>query len=303
MRWLIIILRIATGLLFIFSGLLKLYPIEPFEFNFVHIGVANWTFAPFFARGIIAVELILGLALVFNPHKRSTIFGGLALLSLFTVYLFIALLTEGNQDNCGCFGTYLQMSTTTSIIKNIAIIGSLLLLLKKARSWQWPHRWIVTVAIIASGIATPFILNPVKLDAAVHSASDQLPVRAPLEYLPDMDFNGKTVDLEKGEKLLAMFSLDCPHCKHLAMKLSIISKQADIPGVYVIFIGDEQKLDGFLTKTNMPFPYKIFNDKHYFRISGPKLPALLYLKNGMVHHYWTGEDVPPSEILNLARNR
>jgi len=301
MRWGFIILRIVIGLLFIFSGWIKLYPIEPFEFNFVHIGIANWTIAPFFARGIIAFEILLGLMLIINANRKATIFSALTLLCLFTIYLLIAWIAEGNKDNCGCFGTFLQMSTSESILKNILLILLLLLLLKKGSQWNWRYKWIITVIVVCIAIATPFIINPVSLNAAIHKENAHLPVRAPFEYLPDMVFSGKTVDLNKGEKLLALFSLGCPHCKILATKLAILSEQENIPDVYVLFIGDEGKLDHFLKKTSMPFPYKIFNDKNFFKISGPKLPTLLYVRDGMVYHFWSGQDVPADDIINLKK--
>ena len=104
--------RILLGLIFIASGLLKLFPIEPFELNFIDLGIANWFSAPIIARGLISFELLLGVFLIFDlAMKNFTIKATYGILIFFTLYLFYQLFKVGNNGNCGCFGTYLQMTT------------------------------------------------------------------------------------------------------------------------------------------------------------------------------------------------
>ena len=52
------------GLVFIYSGYTKLYPIEPFEFTFVDLGIAGWKSAPFIARFMIGLEFLIGFLLI-----------------------------------------------------------------------------------------------------------------------------------------------------------------------------------------------------------------------------------------------
>ena len=121
-------LRVLLGLVFILSGYLKLYPIESFELNFIDLGVGNWYTAPFIARLLIASEFFLGLMLVFNQSlKKFTLKATIALLLFFTAYLGIQIIREGNTGNCGCFGTYLQMTPLESILKNILSFAQILL--------------------------------------------------------------------------------------------------------------------------------------------------------------------------------
>ena len=59
------ILSLGLGLIFIYSGYTKLYPvIETFEFTFIDIGVANWYTAPLIARLLIGLEFFIGLLLI-----------------------------------------------------------------------------------------------------------------------------------------------------------------------------------------------------------------------------------------------
>ena len=54
------ILCSIMGLVFLYSGYTKLEPIEPFEYTFVDLGVANWRIAPFMARFMIGLEFLIG---------------------------------------------------------------------------------------------------------------------------------------------------------------------------------------------------------------------------------------------------
>ena len=59
------------GMVFIFSGYIKLYPIEAFELNFIDVGIANWFTAPIIARLLIGLEIGLGLLLLLQFEYRK----------------------------------------------------------------------------------------------------------------------------------------------------------------------------------------------------------------------------------------
>jgi hypothetical protein len=120
-RFILSLLTFALGIVFIFSGYIKLFPIEPFELNFVEQGFLNWTLAPFASRFLIALEIFLGVMLLVQLRVKFILKTTMYLLAFFTVYLIYAILKDGNTGNCGCFGTYLQMTPLQSIIKNIIL--------------------------------------------------------------------------------------------------------------------------------------------------------------------------------------
>ena len=85
--------RILLGLIFIASGLLKLFPIEPFELNFIDLGIANWFTAPIIARGLIGFELLLGAFLIFDlAMKKFTIKATYGILIFFYALFILSAL-------------------------------------------------------------------------------------------------------------------------------------------------------------------------------------------------------------------
>src|SRR4051812_41160097 len=106
-----IILSVCLGLVFIYSGYSKIFPLEPFEFTFVDMGVANWYTAPIIARLLIGLEFFIGALLILNYKlRRFTIPFTVGLLSFFIIYLLIQIIKNGDTGNCGCFGESIHMT-------------------------------------------------------------------------------------------------------------------------------------------------------------------------------------------------
>ena len=160
--WILVLMRFIIGGMFVFSGLVKLFPIEPFELKFVELGVTNWTYAPFFARLVIAGELFLGFMLLLNIKPRFTAATSLSVLVFFTLYLVYDFLKNGNDGNCGCFGTIIVMTPLESIVKNllmIPLVVALLLMNKREFNLKIP---ISIISLVILAIAVPLILSPLE---------------------------------------------------------------------------------------------------------------------------------------------
>ncbi len=152
---------IAAGFLFLLSGFAKLFPITAFEFQLVRDNLTTWKLTPFLARFLIVGELIIGFNLLL-PFSRSRIFIPLALslLLFFSLYLSYTIITNGSQDNCGCFGQIIKMSNLAALIKNIIMMAALI--------FAWIKIKPDPVKIIPGSITTGliillvFIIFPVK---------------------------------------------------------------------------------------------------------------------------------------------
>jgi uncharacterized membrane protein YphA (DoxX/SURF4 family) len=288
----LITLRILLGILFIFSGIIKLYPIEPFELTFVDVGIASWQVAPYFARILIGLEIFLGLMLILNVRlKKFTIKATALLLIFFIVYLIYAIVTKGNDGNCGCFGTFFEMTPLQSIVKNVIMLLVLALLYKAPEQYEWKKKWIIPVLVIAS-ISTPFILYP--LDWVYYQAIDTgfVGKRLPLEKLPELKINNQPVDLNKGKHILAFFSLSCPHCKIAARKLAIIAKKTKTYPITVVFMGgDKETVELFFADTDSRFPYVMYDTEGFLDMSGPYLPSIYLVDEGVVKKRWGNLDL------------
>lgn len=141
MKILVTIARIITGVLFIFSGLVKAndphglsYKMqEYFEIWGMH-QFNSWTLPMSILMN--AFEIIAGFALLLGWKTR--IFNWL-LLILIVFFTFLTGYTyyTGKPTNCGCFGDCLPITSKTSFLKDVALLA-LITFLIFGRKWIHP---------------------------------------------------------------------------------------------------------------------------------------------------------------------
>ena len=282
------ILRIIVGLVFILSGIAKLFPIEPFEIVFVDLGVANWLTAPFLARFIIAAELFLGLSILFNVWLKNKIYYTTqASLIIFTVYLIYLLITKGNTADCGCFGNFLPLSPIASILKNGVLFGLMVFINKKNTSREiGTKKWLPLLFVVIAFVST-FLLNRVGL----HNIQG-IAVNKPIDFseLPPLYKTNQKVDFSKGKKVVAFLSYQCEHCINATSKLVLLDREQKINNLYLVIGSKKEKgLLEFLEKTKPNFPFIWMNDDTFFKYSGGRLPAIIYMEDGVMKKKWYGE--------------
>lgn len=124
----LLLLRIMICVLFVFSGMSKLYPVFAFEKQLVDLGFASWcNNVNYLSRIIIALEIFLGLSFLQSHYlKRFVIPATFIVLVTFCVHLTIEIFTKGaDSGNCGCFGQLIKMTPLEALIKNIITLGLL----------------------------------------------------------------------------------------------------------------------------------------------------------------------------------
>jgi hypothetical protein len=289
------ILRIIVGLIFVLSGLAKLYPIEPFEIIFVDLGVSNFLWAPFLARFIIGFELFLGLSILFNTWLKDIVYK-LALISLgvFTAYLIFLLVTVGNDVDCGCFGSFLKLSPIASILKNAVLI--VLLLFVKRRYHNSGVLFYLPILFFILSISSTFLLNRVGL----HSLQG-IEVNEKVDYskLPNIYQNNEKVNFSHGKKMIAFFSNSCSHCINASRKFASIGKQTTINNLYyVVGAKTDSSLNDFLAISENTFPVIWMKTDAFFKYSGGRLPAIVYLEDGVIKKKWFGDLFDVDEVKN-----
>jgi len=128
--------RLFVGVLFIFSGLIKLN--DPMGFGFkleeyFSEAVLNLTFLePFaleFAIFVVIFEVLLGVALLIGYKSKFTVW------LLFLMNVFFAFLTfysayYDKVTDCGCFGDAIPLTPWGSFAKNVIILFFILILMK-----------------------------------------------------------------------------------------------------------------------------------------------------------------------------
>ncbi|MCB0402170.1 MAG: DoxX family membrane protein [Flavobacteriales bacterium] len=293
------VIRILVGLVFVVSGLAKLFPIEPFEIIFVDLGVSNWLLAPFIARFIIAFEITLGLCIVFDLWLKNIVYKiALGSLGVFMVYLIFLLITKGNDVDCGCFGSYLALTPVESLIKNVVLV-LMLLVIKRRHHQHGIINWLI-IPFLAIGFTSTFLLNRVGLQNV-----QAMELNESIDYsgFPPLYQTGEKVDFTQGKVVIAFLSYGCTHCESAAHKLHYLQTKYEIDNLYVVLASKkEENIQVFLDATKIDYPMIWFDDEIFFNYSGGKLPAFVYLEDGILKKKWTGEFFKVEELEELVKD-
>lgn len=277
------------GGVFIFSAYTKLYPIEPFEYTFVDLGIGNWQMAPFISRLLIAFEFLIGALLILNiALKRFTYKLGIITLLIFCVYLILQLIISGNKGNCGCFGTTIYMSPAKALLKNILmlVLFVVLYIFHTGFSFGRVSKYIV-IAITLTSIALPFILNPVQLDySESYLNKPENNYKLELDTLYNNAYlNTPPKELSKGKYIISFMSLTCPHCRIAAKKVHIMNQKNPAIPFYFVLNGENDKLKAFFDDTHTEnIGHCMLKGSHFIYLGGVSLPTILLVNNSVVEH-------------------
>ncbi|MFL5752499.1 MAG: MauE/DoxX family redox-associated membrane protein [Bacteroidia bacterium] len=300
-QFLLGLLSCLLGAVFIFSAYTKIYPIEPFEFTFVDLGVANWRIAPFLARFFIGLEFFIGVLLLLNIKMKFSARLTMATLVFFSLYLIGIMAFYGNTGNCGCFGNYFTMTPLQALIKNVIMLALTWLIYKFHSGVDYKRftNYILGIVLIASFVM-PHVLNYVDLDysqAYLDSPQDQFKLELDSLY-KDAKVNVPPKDLSSGKRIIAFMSLTCPHCRIAAKKMRIIHERNPAIPMYFILNGEDAELKPFFedTKTeNIPW-CMLLGRNFVYLAAGTNMPAIFLVNNSVVEHRIDYMNMDQSEI-------
>lgn len=278
-----LILRILLGLVFIFSGLTKLFPIEYFEVLLVKNHILNWFLAPYIARLFIGLELTIGILLILGTRIKFTLYMAISLLLVFTGYLLWSYIFQGNSENCGCFGTFLIMSPLEAIIKNVVMIGIgvVLFVSKTQNGFEVPLSTICLVTL--SCLAAPFVINNISETTVNVRDKEALNFHLDIGSIADSS-NVKQVSLlKKGKHIIGFLSYACTHCRMAAAKAQAIrSNNSTLPISFIMAGNLVNKEIFFKQSMSYAVPYIHITDDAFLRITGGEFPVFYFLENDTV---------------------
>lgn len=330
-------IRIILGSLFIVSAISKLFPIEAFDLAIVNQGITNWDFAPYLSRFIISVELFLGISFFITPFiKKISIPYSFLLLVVFCVHLILLISAGNGGKDCGCFGELIPMSSIAALIKNLVLIFLIILLNKYFLSDSKLNYSVPfgVYAIVFAGTFLIFQITPYKAvdnsesliddttnisntisGSAIDSTkSDEITLSVKKDDLSQKPKNEskksvsifgsfhnfsdeKNVNLDEGQKLVCLFSLDCEDCMETAHKLGQAKKEmANFPQIYILFLGEENQVNNFFDAAAMSFPYKIISAQSFFPLIKNYPPRIVLLNNGRIIGDWGYENFSVDEL-------
>lgn len=306
---LLTLLCIFIGCVFLLSGFSKggfpffraySSPIEPFELTFVDIGVANWKTAPFIARLMIGFEFFIGLLLVFNIKLRKWAYRlGIFLLAIFSIYLILLMAFAGDKGNCGCFGTVFVMTPGWALVKNIIMLGVLILLYKFHEGWNNKFATVLLWASLIAAVALPFIWNPIELnysEAYLNRPADNYPLELDSLYNHAM-LNVPPRTLSKGKHIIAFMSLTCKHCRIASKKMRIMHESNPNIPFYFVLNGDKDKLQPYFEDTQTEdIPHCMLLGHPFIYLAGTAMPTILFVNNSIVEHDVNYMELDQAEI-------
>jgi uncharacterized membrane protein YphA (DoxX/SURF4 family) len=115
-------LRILLATIFLYYGLGKLKSLSSFITAVMAYRLIPTTLAQPFALTLVAIEIVLGVLLLFGWYTRMSAAVGGVLMLIFIMAMAINI-SHGNTDlDCGCSGGHTrQIIGTKTIVRNIAI--------------------------------------------------------------------------------------------------------------------------------------------------------------------------------------
>jgi len=132
MKYLLWLLRIIVGVLFIFSGLIKAndplglsYKMNEFFEVWNMTGLMSWSLA--LSVLMIGFEIIAGIALLLGASFRIFSFLLLLLTGFFTFLTAYVYLTDKIKE-CGCFGDCIKISNAETFWKDVILLALVLVL-------------------------------------------------------------------------------------------------------------------------------------------------------------------------------
>jgi uncharacterized membrane protein YphA (DoxX/SURF4 family) len=98
-----VLLAVALGSLFVFSGWTKLNDISGFASDIANYRVLPETWTIYVASWLPWLEIVTGFAVVVGPFRLGASAALLTMMTLFTAIVAVAL-ARGLDISCGCFG-------------------------------------------------------------------------------------------------------------------------------------------------------------------------------------------------------
>ncbi|MCE6987689.1 BT_3928 family protein [Dyadobacter sp. CY323] len=208
--------RVVVGLLFIFSGAIKLndpigtqYKLEEYFEVFAadlpafhDFFMALVPLALYFSVFLCAAEVVLGVALLV-AYKPRTVSWLLLAIILFFTFLTLYSAYFNKVTDCGCFGAAIKLTPWTSFGKDLLLLALILVIVYYRKKFKaFPTGIIVVITTVASlGVAVYALRHLPILDLLPYRVGANIPAQLkpsePLRYLYIFEKDGKKFEYEK----------------------------------------------------------------------------------------------------------
>ena len=289
--------EIILAAVFLVGAILKAADVNLFIKQISFYGVlSDRSLIELAALATLALETGLAAALLLKIRLRGITYAGiLALLAGFTGLILYGWLFNGLKD-CGCFGP-IEISPAASIAKNILIAAlTLAVWAGLASAGRLNSTWRRLAATMPSAIVAALAVTGYSYAHVLPPPPPGAPIFAQFVFQSD----GRTIDLGKGEYLVAIYNMDCDHCMESVAKVNELGQQPGIPEIVAIcYEPSDGDLDEFRDATLPEFPLLSLGDDFvkFASLYDDVPPRFALARNGVQLAYWDDEPPPASEVI------
>lgn len=276
------VFRALSGILFLCSATAKLLGIDAFELYLFGFGRFSLGTAYLLARLVIAAEFTLGVLLLANFYPRLAFRGSVAMLGGFSFFL-AGLLLAGNQDNCHCFGEWIDLNPAQSLLKNV---GMLALLIPGAGALPFRIKrkplWLILSIVVP--LTAVLIISPPDNWRYESYGKDRLINAEAFEEA--LETGILPASATQGSHFVCFYSLRCEFCKMSARKLMTLRERGDVEDLPIIAIigrGEDTDTRPFFEETGFrPDEVHFIEPADFLRITNGAFPVILVMKDGAI---------------------
>lgn len=272
--------RVALGVAFVVSAVLKFISLGAFEAYIFSFDVIDLTTSSYIARLVLCGEMSVGLVLITTLYKKWSEWLAFALLLVFSLFL-LCLMAKGDESNCHCMGEMVYLTPSHSLLKNLLLLicwwGA-----RKSLTFDLPHPRIVLSAILLLSV----VFAMLKLPMGLHSSVTRQFCSTCYEK-----FEEERKDLSAVRKahrgVVCLFSVRCTFCKNAMRKLEVLlnrrRRQGEAPVVRWVVWGEENTLTDFVAETGVEkCPYLLTPPQEMLPISSFSVPMIVFFQDGEV---------------------
>lgn len=274
---------VFVGVVFVVSAILKLMGMASFEMYMYEVLNVSFEFASVVSRLVVAVEIILGIALIVNLWYADCVSEGvLVIFSFFLVYMLL----QGSTESCHCMGDAFDLSPGKSLVKNVLLI---FILFFGPRRTKWlkyqkkPFLKVVAAISLVSVVAVFAVNRPdfMRIVKGREYNQEQLTLMLQREY---------PLALE-GNKVVCILSTHCGKCKMAARRMEGIFKMYGWKDYEVLTVFSDTKIitkpiaeqvDTFFKETKVKRRNVAIVDQERLAEVAPNVPTIFLLNNGVV---------------------
>ena len=285
------ILRLIVGVIFMLSGLLKAIDAAAFanlmsEYGPVWLGVG----APL----IIAIEIALGLLLIFNIRPRWTTAATTAFIVGVSLIYAYGMIFRG-ITSCGCFGplTWLNSKPWLTFTRNAVLVGLLIpSLLKPQEGAQLSKP--VAYCMASAGIILMFLCG------YFFRGADCMLVDSYEEFEPiavaDSELASYIQTNPDSTYFVFAFSYTCPYCQNSVANVNQYLSMGVVDKVIGIAVEDPEGRERFERLFDVDFEIQEISELKMVMLTGT-LPAVWRIRHDTIFNSYTGDVISPALFL------